>query len=66
MEQVKIFKGVGIEIGALEQEINDWLKEADAQVINVTGNIAPQSGGSGGSFGSSDVLVIVTYSPKGG
>ena len=60
MEQVKLFKGVEMEIRALEDEINEWLKESSARVISVTGNIAPQSGG-GGSFHTSDILVVITY-----
>ncbi len=64
MERVKLFKGVSIEIRALEDEINEWLAESKARIISVTGNIAPQSGG-GGTFQSSDILVIVTYEPAG-
>ncbi len=60
MEQVKLFKGVEMELRALEDEINTWLKESGARVISVTGNIAPQSS-TGGSFTTSDILVIITY-----
>lgn len=68
MQQVKLFKGVENEVGALEREINDWLSRSAVKVVSLTGNIAPQSvkpdGGGGlgkGSFSPSDVLVIVLY-----
>ncbi len=60
MEKIKLFKGVEIELQALEDQINEWLQESGARVISVTGNIAPQSS-TGGSFTTSDILVIVTY-----
>ncbi len=64
MEQVKLFKGVEMELRALEDEINEWLREAKPRVISITGNIAPQSS-SGGSFTTSDILLIVTYETSG-
>ncbi len=70
MQQVKLFKGVENEIGALEKEVNDWLSRSGAKVISLTGNIAPQSvkpdgeGGLGNScFAPSDVLMVVLYEP---
>ncbi len=60
MEQIRLFKGVEMELRALEDEINEWLRESGARVISVTGNIAPQAS-TGGSFTTSDILVIVTY-----
>jgi len=64
MRQVKIFKSVENELWAMEQEINDWVKETHAQIVSITGNIAPQSskGGSQG-FSASDVLLVVVYEP---
>jgi hypothetical protein len=67
MQQVKIFKSIESELGALEKEINAWIAESKARVISVTGNIAAQSAGpipAGGglaSFSSSDVLLVVLY-----
>ena len=64
MRKVKIFKSIESELWSLEQEINTWIAETGAKVVNVTGNIAPQSGDTGsgaGTFSASDVLVIVTY-----
>lgn len=71
MHQVKIFKGVENEVSQLEADINSWLKSSGARVVNITGNIAPQTGGAGGSSSAatlgqgphapSDVLVVVLY-----
>jgi hypothetical protein len=68
MQQIKIYKGVESELGTLERDINDWIRESGVRVIAITGNIAPQAakppaGPSGGltSFAQSDILVIVTY-----
>lgn len=65
MHQVKIFKSIESELWSLESEINTWIKESNAKVVSITGNIAPQTGGGGsgqGTFSASDVLVIVVYS----
>ncbi len=69
MQQVKLFKGLENELGALENEVNGWLRRSRARVISMSGNIAPQThnlevGGAGLSrtaFGASDVLLIVLY-----
>ena len=63
MQQIRIFKCIESEITALEEEINAWIAESGAKVIQVTGNIAPQtqSAPGMGSFSSSDILVTVLY-----
>ncbi|MFP6620474.1 MAG: hypothetical protein VB877_14100 [Pirellulaceae bacterium] len=64
MQQVKIFKSIENEIPTLEEEMNQWLSESGAQVISITGNIAPQSANSsslGGTFSGSDVILFVLY-----
>ncbi len=64
MQQVKIFKSIESELIALEEEINEWIAENNAKVINITGNIAAQStssGSLGDSFSGSDVLLFVLY-----
>ncbi|GIW98678.1 MAG: hypothetical protein KatS3mg111_2011 [Pirellulaceae bacterium] len=63
MQKVKLFKGLESELTTLEQEINEWIEQSQARVISITGNIAPQtrSQSSMGSFGASDVLIIVHY-----
>jgi hypothetical protein len=66
MRKIKIFKGVESELVALEQEVNAWVEQEGAEIVAVTGNIAPQTpqGTIQGTFSASDVLVIVTYEEK--
>lgn len=75
MQQVKLFKGIEHNLAELEDEINTWLVESQAEVLQITGNIAPQTasskaGASGltqGDFPPSDILVVVLYKrPPGG
>lgn len=69
MQQVKLFKGIESDVTALEGEVNAWIRQSGARVLNITGNIAPQSeksaaapGGLGqGQFSPSDVILIVLY-----
>ena len=67
MQLVKLFKGVETEARKLEQEINDWIESSGARVIQVSGNIAPQTIGAGKSgsgtrvFDASDLFVVVLY-----
>ena len=63
MQQVKIFECLETEVKSLEDEINTWLRETSAQIISITGNIAPQSASSQpkASPAPSDVLLVVLY-----
>lgn len=63
MRQIKLFKGVEAEVSTLEREINSWIQSSGADVIRVTGNIAPQSlsNHTEETLSGSDVLVIVEY-----
>jgi hypothetical protein len=68
MRQVKIFKNVESNLGELEKEVNSWISQSGAQIVGITGNIAPQSDSSvagGGlsksAFPPSDVVIIVLY-----
>ena len=65
MQKIKIFKNIESEIVTLEEEINEWLSESGAKVIQMTGNIAPQTpattGMGGSSFSSSDGLILIIY-----
>lgn len=77
MQQIKIFRGLETETEQLEQTVNAWLRSTGVRVIQMFGNIAPQtvlhvqSGGpvvgaeSGVSrrFGPSDILLVVLYEP---
>ena len=67
MHQIKIFKGVESDLMALEAEVNQWLSKTNARVVNMLGNIAPQSAAakpevlSMGEFPPSDVLLVMVY-----
>ena len=63
MQQVRIFKSIESEITVMEEEINAWIADSGVKVIQVTGNIAPQTEAAPGmgSFSSSDVLITVLY-----
>ena len=69
MQQVKIFKGLEGDVAALEKQVNAWLAESGARVLQITGNIAPQGGSTDPKAGSisaspytaSDILLIVLY-----
>ena len=64
MRQIKLFKNVETEIRSLEKDVNDWIRESRANVVRISGNIAPQSeqaDGSGYKLPPSDVLVLIEY-----
>lgn len=68
MHRVKFFKGVENDLEALQKEINDWLTNSRAEIVNIFGNIAAQSPGvpaatglSRTQFAPSDILIVVVY-----
>jgi hypothetical protein len=69
VHQIKIFKGIENSLSELEDQINRWLVESQAEVLQIIGNIAPQTpsskpsatGLTQGDFPPSDVVVIVLY-----
>jgi hypothetical protein len=69
MAQIKIFKGLENDLATMEHEVNSWLTQSGARVVQIFGNIAPQtlqpaarSGGlSTTDFVPSDVLLVVLY-----
>ena len=69
MQKVKLFKGLESDIEGLEKEINDWLSESNSKVLNMFGNISPQTirpeagtgGGLGRSYAPSDILIVALY-----
>ncbi len=64
MRLVKIFKTIESELWTVEKEINTWIEESGVNVIQISGNIAPQTGtGVGQGFSASDILLIVLYEP---
>jgi hypothetical protein len=72
--QVKIFRSTEDELEEFEQEINDWLAQSRADVVNIFGNIAPPTltpksaslQVTGRSFVPSDVLIVIAYRTSGG
>ena len=70
MQQVKIFRAIESDIPTLESDINAWLKESNARVVQMSGNIAPQTVSHpqrenriGEGHTPSDVLVVIVYEP---
>ncbi len=62
MRQVKVFKSIETELWNMEKEINAWARETGAKMVQITGNIAPQTvSATAHGFATSDVLVIVLY-----
>lgn len=63
MQKVKLFKGVESEMEDLESEVNKWIESSGCRVVNIVGNIAPQTRDPNSleSFAVSDILVVVTY-----
>ena len=68
MHQVKIFKGLESNLPGLEKELNTWLAETNARVVQIFGNLAPLSGGrnegnslSAYPYVASDVMMVVLY-----
>jgi hypothetical protein len=72
MRQIKIFKGVENQLPALEAEVNAWIAQSQADVVDIQANIAPQTASSKahatgltqGEFPPSDVIVVVLYEPR--
>jgi hypothetical protein len=65
MQQIKIFSGEEDGTAGLEKDINAWLRESGVKVVNIFGNIAPQTGTAearpGRRFAASDVMIAVLY-----
>ena len=68
MQQVKLFTGLEGQTLELSAEINDWIRESGVKVLQITGNIAPQSTGAGatmeglsGGRPPSDLFIVVLY-----
>jgi hypothetical protein len=69
MQQIKIFKGLESDIPALEKAVNTWLADSRVRVIQMFGNIAPQSQAPEdkqttlhrGAHAPSDVIMVVLY-----
>ena len=71
MQQIKIFKGLESNLALLEKEVNGWLAQSGARVVQMFGNLAAQSGQRNETnslaaypYVASDVLLVVLYEPK--
>ena len=71
MQQIHFFKSTENDLSALQTEMNAWLRENDVRVVQIFGNIAPQTvtqddAGTGltkSAFAPSDVLIAVVHEP---
>lgn len=65
MRLVKLFAEREDRAQELETDINTWIQESGAEVISVSGNVAPQSQISypDKKPAPSDVLIVVVYEP---
>lgn len=63
MRQIKLFKGVEMDLAAIETAVNSWIQDQSIQVHKITGNIAPQTQAESGinRMSGSDILIIVEY-----
>ena len=71
MQQIRIFKGLESNLPALEKEVNHWLAESNARVVQMFGNLAAQSttrheGNSLTAYPyvASDVMLVVLFEPS--
>ena len=74
MPQVKIFIGIENNLHGVEQNINAWLASGKVRVVQMVGNLSPQSAGTEAgkspgltqsSFAPSDIFVMFLYEPVG-
>lgn len=43
VHQIKIFKGLEDDTSTIEHDVNQWLRDNKVRVIQVFGNVAPQT-----------------------
>jgi hypothetical protein len=66
MQQIKVFVGLESDADAFERTVNHWIKTSKARVLQITGNIAPQTetgkfGGLNSGGNASDLTLFVLY-----
>lgn len=68
MHQIKIFKQLEFELESLERAVNQWLVENPVKVVNIFGNMSPQSPKSSSdsminrtAHSPSDIMIVVVY-----
>jgi hypothetical protein len=72
MQQIKLFVGTESEVRTLEDEANAWLRESGAEVVQMFGNIAPQTmahvvtktESTGRRYQPSDLFLAIVYESK--
>ena len=73
MRQIKIFKGSETDLPHLEESVNRWIRENGVEVVQVFGNIAPQTVFPDANrsilhktaYTPADVFIVVVYEAKG-
>ena len=68
-QQIKIFKGHESETSTIEHEVNEWLANNPVKVVQIIGNVAPQTqvpetaknSLSRTAHPPSDVLLVILY-----
>lgn len=69
VHQIKIFKGLEDDTSTIEHDVNQWLSESKVKVIQIIGNVAPQTLAadvvrntlSKTNHPPSDVMLVVLY-----
>jgi len=69
VHQIKIFKGLEDDASTIEHDVNDWLEKEKIKVIQIFGNVAPQTLAtetvkntlSRTNHPPSDILLVVLY-----
>ena len=69
VHQIKIFKGLEDDTSTIEHDVNQWLRESQVRVLQIIGNVAPQTLAaeavrntlSRTNHPPSDVMLVVLY-----
>ena len=72
MNRIKLFRGLENDLPGLEKQVNDWLAESGARVVQMVGNLAPQedqtrpddSGVAHSLYHPANVLLVLLYEQK--
>lgn len=70
MQKLKLFVGIETDLPGLEAKVNGWIAESAVDVLNIFGNISPQTSardaapGHGRQFNPSDILIAVVYTDR--
>lgn len=72
VHQIKIFKGLEDDASTIEHDVNEWLEKDKVKVIQIFGNVAPQTLAteavkntlSRTNHPPSDILLVILYEKK--